>query len=86
MLDRLEGPAFRPFRFANELNSMSGQPRFLLVPAKNFGGLPQLVVQASGPGGQVTVFGPLTDGRLAPRIRSDIARWQGGDASCGASA
>ena len=31
-------PAFRSYRFANELNSMSGQPRFLLVPAKNFGG------------------------------------------------
>ena len=79
-------PAFRPYRFANELNSMSGQPRFLLVPAKNFGGLPQLVVQASGAAGHVTLFGPLADGRLGPRIRSDIARWQGGDASCGASA
>lgn len=79
-------PAFRPYRFANELNSMSGQPRFLLVPGKNFGGLPQLVVQASGASGQVTVFGPLTNGKLGPRIQSDIARWQRGDTSCNASA
>lgn len=79
-------PAFRPYRFANELNSMSGQPRFLLVPGKNFGGLPQLVVQASGPSGQVAVFGPLTNGKLGPRIQSDIARWQSGDTSCSANA
>lgn len=79
-------PAFRPYRFANELNSMSGQPRFLLVPVKNFGGLPQLVVQASGASGRVDHFGPLTSGKLAPRINSDIARWSSGDGSCGTSA
>lgn len=78
--------AFRPYRFANELNSMSGQPRFLLVPAGNFGGLPQLVVQSSGPSGRVDVFGPLTSTGLGPRIRSDIARWSGGNDSCQASA
>lgn len=78
--------AFRPYRFANELNSMSGQPRFLLVPAGNFGGLPQLVVQSSGPSGRVDVFGPLTSTGLAPRIRSDIARWSGGNDSCQAGA
>lgn len=79
-------PAFRPYRFANELNSMSGQPRILLVPAKNFGGLPQLVVQSSGPSGRVDVFGPLTSSKLAPRINADIARWSSGDSSCGSSA
>ncbi len=79
-------PAFRPYRFANELNSMSGQPRILLVPVRNFGGLPQLVVQSSGASGRVDVFGPLTSSRLGPRINGDISRWSNGDTSCSASA
>ena len=28
-------PAFKAYQMANELNSFSGRPRFLLVPAKN---------------------------------------------------
>jgi hypothetical protein len=78
--------AFKSYRFANELNSMSGQPRFLLVPAKNFGGLPALVVQARGNSSQVEVFGPLLSEPLGSRISSDINRWRSGDSSCGASA
>ncbi|TIS14352.1 MAG: hypothetical protein E5X09_05815, partial [Mesorhizobium sp.] len=39
-------PAFKPYQMANELNSYSGTPRFLLVPAKHYGGKPLLVVQA----------------------------------------
>jgi hypothetical protein len=39
---------FRDYRMANELNSFSGTPRFLLVPAKDYGGKPLLVVQAQG--------------------------------------
>lgn len=78
--------AFRPYRFANELNSMSGQPRFLLVPAKNFGGLPALVVQARGNSSQVEVFGPLMSEPLGPRISADINRWRSGDQSCGSAA
>ncbi|RFC64855.1 MULTISPECIES: hypothetical protein [Mesorhizobium] len=79
-------PAFKSYRFANELNSMSGQPRFLLVPAKNYGGLPALVVQAQGASSRVEVFGPLMNEPIASRINTDIARWSGGDASCGAKA
>ncbi|MCO5065988.1 MAG: hypothetical protein M9924_16455 [Rhizobiaceae bacterium] len=79
-------PAFRAYRFANELNSMSGQPRFLLVPAKNYGGLPALVVQARGSSSRVEVFGPLMNEPVAARINADVARWSGGDSSCGASA
>jgi hypothetical protein len=79
-------PAFRPYRFANELNSMSGQPRFLLVPAKNFGGLPALVVQARGNSSQVEVFGPLTSEPLGSRISADIDRWRSGDQGCGSAA
>jgi hypothetical protein len=79
-------PAFKPYRFANELNSMSGQPRFLLVPAKNFGGLPALVVQARGNSSQVEIFGPLLKEPLGARVSADIARWQTGSDTCGASA
>ncbi len=79
-------PAFKSYRFANELNSMSGQPRFLLVPAKNFGGLPALVVQAQGSKPDLQVFGPLLEEPVGSRIQGDVRRWASGDASCAASA
>ncbi|MFV0336237.1 MAG: hypothetical protein ACK5JR_19450 [Tropicimonas sp.] len=79
-------PAFASYRFANELNSMSGQPRFLLVPARNFGGLPALVVQARGNSSQVEAFGPVMSEPLGARITSDINRWRSGNANCGTSA
>ena len=78
--------AFRAYRFANELNSHSGNPRFLLVPAKNYGGLPLLVVQASGNSSRVDVYGPLLSEPLGGRINSDISRWATGDSGCGAAA
>ena len=75
--------AFRDFSFANELNSFSGKPRFLLVPKNNFGGRPLLVVQAEGADGRVSAFGPLMDGAQGNRIATDIGRWRTGDGSCG---
>lgn len=74
--------AFRPYRMANELDSYSGRPRFLLVPAGNFEGLPLLVVEASGPSGKVDVFGPLMQKSVGTRIAKDIRRWQTGSGSC----
>ena len=79
-------PAFKGYRFANELNSMSGQPRFLLVPAKNFGGLPALVVQAQGAKPDLQVFGPLMQEPIGKRIESDVRRWASGSSSCTAAA
>ncbi|MDG4885968.1 MAG: hypothetical protein EOQ55_08420 [Mesorhizobium sp.] len=79
-------PAFRPYQMANELNSYSGTPRFLLVPAKHYGGKPLLVVQAQGNSRKVDVFGPLMAEPLGARIGSDIARWQAGNSSCAAAA
>jgi len=78
--------AFKPYRFANELNSMSGQPRFLLVPAKNFSGRPLLVVQAQGNSPKVDAFGPLLSEPLGTRISADLRRWTAGDTSCDTSA
>ena len=74
--------AFRGYSFANELNSFSGRPRFLLVPKGDFGGRPLLVVQAEGPAGEVTRFGPLLDSPQGPRISADIRRWASGDTGC----
>ncbi len=74
--------AFKPYRFANELNSLSGQPRFLLVPARHFEGRPLLVVQAKGGSSRVEVFGPLMGEPLGRRISADVSRWSSGSASC----
>lgn len=79
-------PAFRDYSFANELDSHSGRPRFLIVPRANYGGRPLLVVQAEGPQGRLTSFGPLLDGPLGERVRSDIARWTTGGTACGQTA
>lgn len=74
--------AFARYSFANELNSMTGRPRFLLVPKGNFGGKPLLVVQAEGPAGQVTAFGPLMQAAEGARISADLRRWAAGSQSC----
>lgn len=79
-------PAFRAYSFANELNSFTGTPRFLLVPRGDFGGRPLLVVQAQGTAGTVTTFGPLMDSTAAPRISADISRWSSGGTACSGTA
>ena len=79
-------PAFKSYQMANELNNYGGTPRFLLVPAKHYGGKPLLVVQAQGGSSHVQAFGPLMDGALGSRVRSDIARWQTGNGDCGTAA
>lgn len=79
-------PAFRSYQMANELNNFGGTPRFLLVPARNYGAKPLLVVQATGNSSRVDVFGPLMGDALGSRISSDIARWQSGNPACSASA
>lgn len=79
-------PDFKAYRFANELNSFSGQPRFLLVPAKNYGGRPLLVVQAKGSSSRVDAFGPLLSEPLGARVSSDLGRWSAGNTSCSAAA
>jgi hypothetical protein len=79
-------PAFKPYRLANELNSFTGTPRLLLVPARNFEGRPLLVIQAQGTSSQVDLFGPLMDEPLGARVAADVGRWRGGNPSCGAAA
>ncbi|MCT8990980.1 hypothetical protein NYR54_11875 [Chelativorans sp. SCAU2101] len=74
--------AFSAYRMANELNSFSGRPRFLVVPSGDYEGLPLLVVQAEGESRRIEFFGPLLEGSLGPRITADLQRWQRGDTSC----
>lgn len=79
-------PAFRSYSFANELDSHSGKPRFLIVPRADYGGRPLLVVEAEGPQGNVTAFGPMLDQPIGRRVQSDIARWRAGATDCGQAA
>ncbi len=79
-------PQFRQYRMANELNSFSGRPRFLLVPAQAPESRPLLVVQAEGTRPDLQAFGPLMDGALGDRIAADIRRWNAGSAACTAAA
>jgi hypothetical protein len=81
--------AFTGFRLANEVNSPSGRPRFLLVPKNNPAGLPLLVVQAEKKGSATTgtytavqAFGPLLDTPNGARINSDVQRWATGNSAC----
>jgi hypothetical protein len=79
-------PAFKSYQMANELNNFGGTPRFLLVPARHYGGKPLLVVQATGSSSRVEVFGPLMAEPLGARIGADITRWQAGSSDCGTAA
>lgn len=74
--------AFRPYRLAPELNSFSGRPRILVVPARNPGGRPLLVVHAEGQPAKVEAFGPLMQQTTGARIAVDVQRWASGQKGC----
>lgn len=75
-------PAFKAYRLAPELNSFSGRPRILVVPAKNPGDRPLLVVHAEGQPAKVEVFGPLLHQGPGDRIARDVNRWRLGQKGC----
>ncbi|CAN7400514.1 hypothetical protein LJR231_002513 [Phyllobacterium sp. LjRoot231] len=77
--------SFKPYRLAPELNSYSGRPRILVVPASNPGGRPLLVVHAEGNPAKVEAFGPLMSNSASNRIAADVRRWAGGQTSCSAT-
>jgi len=86
-----KNPAFKSYTLAAEVNSHAGRPRFLIVPRKNPGGLPLLVVQAEAKGSassgkftQIQSFGPLLQGAGSQKISGDIRRWSTGKDSCSA--
>lgn len=76
-------PRFAGLTMSPELTSHSGKPRILAVPRGNIGGLPRLVVEASGNPARLNAFGPLMDGGTeANRISSDVTRWASGGTTC----
>ncbi|MEZ5870385.1 MAG: hypothetical protein R3D32_00820 [Nitratireductor sp.] len=86
---KTKDPAFTQYRLANEVNAPAGRPRFLLVPRRNPGGLPLLVVQAENKGDAATgdytnvqTFGPILSTPVGERITNDVKRWSGGNTAC----
>lgn len=75
-------PAFANFRLANELNSFSGRPRILLVPAANPEARPLLVVQAEGAPARLDAFGPVMQSAEGSRVAADLTRWSQGSRDC----
>lgn len=78
-------PGFGGFRLADETHSPAGRPRLLLVPRRDPGGLPKLVISAEKSGGatDIQVYGPALATSLGARITGDVKRWASGDDSCG---
>lgn len=81
--------AFTGYRLADEVNSPAGRPRLLLVPRRDPGALPALVIQAetrgdaaTGTFSDVQAYGPLLSSPHGKRITDDVRRWAGGDSSC----
>lgn len=83
---RSKAPEFSGYRLADELNSYSGRPRILLVPAHSPESRPLLVVQAEGNPAKVQAFGPLMQKPVGSRIAADVKHWAAGGSSCSASA
>lgn len=73
---------FKGYSLAPELNSYSGRPRILVVPARNPGARPLLVVQAEGSPARVETFGPMMQQSHGSRIASDVNRWSSGQSEC----
>ncbi|MBB4102559.1 hypothetical protein [Allorhizobium borbori] len=74
--------AFRSYKLAPELNSFSGRPRILVVPAHSPEARPLLVVEAEGNPARVATYGPLLNDASAARINADVSRWAAGGSGC----
>lgn len=73
---------FRGYTLAPELNSFSGRPRILVLPARNLASRPVLVVQAEGNPARVEAFGPMMQQSHGGRIAGDVGRWTSGEKGC----
>ncbi len=73
---------FRGYSLAPELNSFTGRPRILVVPARNPASRPLLVVQAQGNPARVEAFGPMMQQSQGGRIAADVNRWASGQSGC----
>lgn len=75
-------PAFKAYRLAPELNSFSGRPRILIVPARSPEARPLAVIQAEGQPARLEAFGPLFSEPVGTRMSADVRRWAAGDRGC----
>lgn len=73
---------FRGYSLIPELDTRAGKPRILIVETKASQGLPKLVIEADGSPPKVTAYGPLAQGPLSTRIKTDVDRWTAGGSSC----
>ncbi|WP_136656930.1 hypothetical protein [Nitratireductor sp. XY-223] len=73
---------FRAYRLAPELNSFSGRPRILIVPANRPQDRPLAVVEGQGSPATISAYGPLMSDPVGNRIAADVRRWSGGAKSC----
>jgi hypothetical protein len=78
--------AFQGLAMSPELTSFSGKPRILAVPRGNIGGLPKLVVEATGNPARISAYGPMMGSADQSRISSDVDRWASGNPSCSQAA
>ncbi|MEO0496116.1 MAG: hypothetical protein AAF141_01925 [Pseudomonadota bacterium] len=79
------GKPFANYRVSSELNSLSGQPRLLLVRRNDPQGLPGLVIlgQAKDGGTTLSIFGRLLSGNGPKAIVSrNVRSWANGGADC----
>ncbi|OHV83977.1 hypothetical protein [Ensifer sp. LCM 4579] len=75
-------PAFKAYRLAPELNSFSGRPRILIVPARSPEARPLAVIQAEGQPARLEAFGPLFSESVGTRMSADVRRWAAGNQGC----
>ena len=77
-------PGFGGFRLADETHSPAGRPRLLLVPRRDPGGLPKLVISAEKINGttDIQVYGPALSTSIGARITGDVRRWTTGSTDC----
>lgn len=76
---------FRAYRLAPELNSFSGRPRILLVPASRPEDRPLAVIEAEGDPATIEAYGPLMSAPVGNRMAADIKNWASGSTACGAT-
>ncbi|MBW3098834.1 hypothetical protein [Pseudohoeflea coraliihabitans] len=75
----LKDAAFKPYGIVPELDT-TGTPRLLVTPRGKPQALPKLVIAATG--SDVSLYGPLSESSLGPRVRADVERWVKGGEGC----
>ncbi|WP_421849309.1 hypothetical protein [Oricola sp.] len=73
---------FRALSVIPELDTGVGNPRLLVVGRGKGGGLPKLVIEASGDPVKITTYGPLASAGVSARINDDVIAWSAGKTGC----